>query len=132
MKIETSDTHGAVPISESSLQAVVEAIANIVDMACEHEPDLGLMRLVNFIDLYRTYLAHEVDDFPGDFQPAAVMTKNPGRRMRDFVTFEQFIGDPHLLELAAQAASQDTGVVVTPPVPLKISANSAPSEFALA
>ncbi|MGQ7845111.1 hypothetical protein ACUNV4_11590 [Granulosicoccus sp. 3-233] len=130
MKIETSDTLGTVAISEGSMQAVVAVIANIVDMACEHEPDLGLMRLVNFMDLYRTYLAHEIDTGPGE--TTGFLAEHAGRRMTDCVSFEHFIGDPHLLELAAQAASQDTGVIVAAPVPLKISANSGITETALA
>ena len=124
MNTDTSDTRGTVAISESSLQAVVAVIANMVDMACEHEPDLGLMRLVNFMDLYRTYLSHEIGVNPAHADSMGFVAEHAGRRMTDCVSFEHFIGDSHLLELAAEAASQDTGVNVAAPLPLKLSANS--------
>lgn len=130
MKSEVSNTGGTVELSESSLSVVVSLIANIVDMACEHEPDLELMRLVNFMDLYRTYLSHELDsgDAEGDVASGALETGKcrdmVRRRRTEFVSFEQFIGDSRLLRIAAQAASRDTGILVSAPLPLKLSANS--------
>lgn len=136
MNTEVSNTSDTVALSESSLPVVVTMIANIVEMACEHEPDLGLMRLVNFMDLYRTYLMHELDtDYPDSNyagnehagltrESSTVSRSTAGRRMTECVSFEHFIGDPHLLQIAALAASRDTGVVVTAPLPLKLSANS--------
>lgn len=124
MNTRTSDADGTVAISESSLQVVVTMLANIVDMACEHEPDLGLMRLVNFMDLYRTYLSHEIGLDSLDSEFAGYVTNAKGRRVTDCVSFEYFIGDYHLLQIAALAASKDTGVNVAAPVPLKLSANS--------
>lgn len=124
MNIETSEIDGTVAISESSMQVVVTLLANIVEMACEHEPDLGLMRLVNFMDLYRTYLAHEMELHDAGGESTGFVGRPTGRRMTDCVSFEHFIGDSHLLQIAASAASRDTGVFVAAPLPLKVSANS--------
>lgn len=122
--LNQSDT---VALSESSLPVVVTMIANIVDMACEYEPDLELMRLVNFMDLYRTYLAHELEAGRVDSDSTGLARDSlatSGRRMTECVSFERFIGDTHLLQIAAKAASHDTGVHVSAPLPLKLSANS--------
>ncbi len=128
MDTEITETLGTVALSRNSARTVVSTMMNIVEMACEHEPDLGLMRLVNFIDLYRTYLEHVVvrqsldEDLMTLAGEASVRTVEP--TSTDCATFEQFISDSRLLHLAAVAASRESGMSVATPPPLKQSANT--------
>ncbi len=128
MNSEISETPGTIALSRNSARAVVSTMMNIVEMACEHEPDLGLMRLVNFIDLYRNYLDHvavrqSVDEglmtLAGE---SSVRVADPP--LTDCATFEQFINDSRLLHMAAVAASRESGISVATPPPLKQSANT--------
>ena len=115
-------------LSRNSARTVVSMMANIVEMACEHEPDLGLMRLVNFIDLYRNYLEHVVVRQSLDEElmtlagESSIQMSEP--TLTDCASFEQFISDSRLLHLAAVAASRETGISVATPPPLKQSANA--------
>ncbi|MFK7855214.1 MAG: hypothetical protein AB8B79_13920 [Granulosicoccus sp.] len=105
----------------------VALVTSIVETACEHEGDLDLMRLINFMDLYRVYLAEsdkENDAFlkiacePG----TAAFEKRLGSPQ--LINFEQFIGDSRLLSLAATIASSECGETVAVPAPLRLSANA--------
>lgn len=128
MDTEITETPGTIALSRNSARTVVNTMMNIVEMACEHEPDLGLMRLVNFIDLYRTYLEHVVvrqsldEDLMTLAGEASVRMAEP--TLTDCATFEQFISDSRLLHMAAVAASRESGMSVATPPPLKQSANS--------
>ena len=106
-----------------------QLLVSIVETACEHESDLDLMRLVNFMDLYRVYLT--------DAQSARNKTtaldigNESSSALADghaahvpIVEFEQFIGDSRLLSLAAGMASADCGERVAAPAPLRLSANT--------
>ena len=128
MNTEISETPGTIALSRNSAKTVVSMMMNIVEMACEHEPDLGLMRLVNFIDLYRTYLEQVVvrqsvdEDLMNLAGESSVRVAEP--TLTDCVTFEQFIGDSRLLHMAAVVASRESGISVATPPPLKQSANT--------
>ena len=100
-------------------------LVNIVETACEHESDLELMRLVNFMDLYRTYLSRVVMSVAGiePFCDKGVL--EPVLGITTAVSFEKFISDSRLLAMAAAAATKECGVVVATPPPLKVSANGA-------
>ena len=122
------DSVGLEP-SDSCIKTAVSLLMNIVETACEHEPDLELMRLVNFMDLYRTYLACVVTplDASNTGQEHAVdnTTIEAGLGTTRAVSFEHFISDSHLLAMAAAAATDECGVIVATPPPLKLSANGA-------
>lgn len=128
MNSEISETPGTIALSRNSARTVVSMMANIVDMACEYEPDLGLMRLVNFIDLYRTYLEHIVVRQPLDEELMTLAGESSVRKLEptltDCASFEQFISDSRLLHMAAVAASRESGIPVATPPPLKHSANA--------
>ena len=128
MDTEITETPGTIALSRNSARTVVNTMMNIVEMACEHEPDLGLMRLVNFIDLYRTYLEHVAvrqtldEDLMSLAREASLRMAEP--ISTDCATFEQFISDSRLLHMAAVAASRESGMSVATPPPLKQSANT--------
>ena len=113
--------------TDSCIKTAVSLLINIVETACEHETDLELMRLVNFMDLYRTYLSCVVldasDTGRGKHLDSGVHEAGLGTTRA--VSFEQFISDSHLLAMAAAAATKECGVVVATPPPLKLSANGA-------
>ena len=128
MNTDISETPGTIALSRNSAKTVVSMMMNIVEMACEHEPDLGMMRLVNFIDLYRTYLEHVVDrqSLDEDLMTLAgeVSVRVAESSLTDCATFGQFISDSRLLHIAAVVASRESGISVATPPPLKHSANS--------
>ncbi|MFK7860133.1 MAG: hypothetical protein AB8B64_15000 [Granulosicoccus sp.] len=113
----------------SCIESVISLMNNIVETACEHEPDLGLMRLVNLMDLYRVHLqlaAGPASDSIADVASMSglsdnVLTQKLGNT--EFVSFERFVRDSRLLKVAAIAASRDSGETVAPPTPLTVSAN---------
>jgi|GEM_PF-2709096 len=94
------------------VDTAISMIGSIVETACEYEHDISLMRLVNLIDLYSNYLQiagkSDLCNPIGDNEP---------------VNFECFIRDSHLLEMAAHAATLDTGDCVAIPPPIGMSAN---------
>jgi len=114
-------------LSDTCIKAAVSMLVNIVETACEHESDLELMRMVNFIDLYRTYLSCMVVPSKGDSNSTVLNTDSSVLESKlgttTAVSFERFISDSRLLDLAAAAASREYGVFVAMPPPLKISAN---------
>lgn len=115
--------------SDSCLKTALSLLINIVETACEHESDLELMRLINFMDLYRTYLAcvvlpQDASD-TGSEQHVDRGVLQPVLGTTRAVSFEQFISDSHLLAMAAAEATKECGVVVATPPPLKLSANGA-------
>lgn len=115
-------------LSESSVRTTVSMLVNIVETACEHEADLELMRLVNFMDLYRMYLECSLEQSDkGGMVEAASDQLGAGLEspldLSECVNFEHFISDSRLLRFAAEAASRDCGVAVATPAPLKLSAN---------
>ncbi len=120
------DSAGQEP-SDSCIKTAVSLLINIVETACEHETDLELMRLVNFMDLYRTYLSRVVLplDAPSRGQHVDSGVLEAGLGTTRAVSFEQFISDSRLLAMAAAAATNECGVVVATPPPLKLSANGA-------
>ncbi len=88
-----------------------------------------LMRLINFMDLYRTYLAAAMSDEAN--HPLWTIVSEPGPTVLDaqlgltpLVSFEQFIGDSRLLALAAAVATTESGERVVVPAPLHLSANA--------
>jgi hypothetical protein len=103
---------------------------NIVETACENEAELKLTRLVNFMDLYRTYLADaiaadaQLDHLASAGSASSKSVPEPPLGVTDCASFEQFISDSRLLQLAAAAASRESGFAVATPAPLKNSANS--------
>ena len=119
----------SVSLSDNCLNTAVSLLVGIVETACEHESDLELMRLVNFMDLYRTYLAHAVspdsdqDELSSFVSTPSMSVAEPRLGVTDCASFEQFITDSRLLQLAAEAASRECGFSVATPLPLKLSAN---------
>ena len=123
-------SHDPKPASEDlCISAAISLVSNVVETACEREGDLDLMRFVNFLDLYRVYLqlsSQKESDLkayiasisgPSD----AVLTQKLGDT--DLVSFERFVRDSRLLNMAATAASRETGEKVSAPPPLTLSAN---------
>ncbi|ASJ72997.1 hypothetical protein [Granulosicoccus antarcticus] len=116
-----------VSISDRCERTVASVLIDIVGTACEHEPDLTLMDLVNLMDLYRTYLSHTVvPNIENEVQPSThsgqpLPFSKPRLVVSHRSSFEQFVGDSQLLQLAAAAASRECGVVVPIPTPLKFS-----------
>lgn len=119
------------PVEEvPCIETVLSLMTNIVETACEHEPDLDLVRLINFMDLYRVYVQHaddETSEFHADIASIsgpsdAVLTQTLGKT--DFVSFERFVRDSRLLKMAALAASAQSEEKVASPTPLTVSANT--------
>ena len=128
MSVTASKNSGSITLSNNCVATAVSLLVSIVETACEHESDLELMRLVNFMDLYRTYLAHaNAPAQAGDQQmngEVATSALEPNLGTTDCASFEQFISDSRLLEMAAAAAAQECGLSVATPPPLKLSANA--------
>lgn len=130
MTIQHNENTATNPQSDYCLKTAVGMLVNIVETACEHESDLELMRLVNFMDLYRTYLAQT--QRPDVSRKLAVISGGDDDDTSTIETlentecasFEYFISNSRLLQFAAEAASRECGVVVAVPPPLKLSANS--------
>ena len=99
---------------EASLcvETSISMLGSIVESACEFEHDISLMRLVNLMDLYSSYLRIAREP---DFEHKS---ENSGP-----VNFEAFIRDSHLLDVAAHAATMNSADHVATPAPLGLSAN---------
>lgn len=129
MKSYLSEHSGSILMSDQCVWNAVSVMASIVEAACEHEKDLDLMRLVNYMDLYRTYLTHAItrvsadDCLLGSNGEAPRSSLEPELVVADCASFEQFIGDFRLLRLAASALSREGGIAVATPPPLKLCAN---------
>jgi len=111
------------------IDSVVSLLNNIVEIACERGPDLDLLRLTNLMDLYRIYL-ELANDPTSDLNAYvvsisgpldAVVTQKLGKT--ELISFERFVRDSHLLDIAAIAASREAGENVATPPPLTVSAN---------
>jgi len=109
--------------------AAASLLMSMVETACEHDADLDLMRLVNFMDLYRLYLQAMLQP-DSELAIAASKLESESDSViiqnlsgTDFVSFERFVRDTKLLALAAAAASRATGERVAVPAPLIVSAN---------
>jgi len=113
----------------NSIKTAASLLENIVEIACEREPDLDLMRLINFLDLYRVYVETVSQSCPDrnaclysfDAPSETVLTQNLGET--GVVSFERFVRNSHLLSIAANAASAEVGERVSVPAPLSLSAN---------
>lgn len=111
------------------IDAAISVISNVVETACERSPDLDLMRLVNFMDLYCTYLQlardpqSEFHDRLTAISSSSDSVVNQKLQNTELVSFELFIRDSRLLNVTALAASCESGETVAPPVPLTLSAN---------
>lgn len=112
------------------IESVVSLMTNIVETACEHEPDLDLLRLINFMDLYRVYL-QQANDMSAEFHAEIISASGPSDSVvtqklgnTDLVSFERFVRDSRLLNLAAGAASVQAAEKVASPLPLTVSANA--------
>lgn len=122
-------TSPAFPKATDSIRTATSLLENIVEVACEREPDLDLMRLINFLDLYRVYVETVSQAGPDlnmglycfSAPSEAVLTQNLGET--DVVSFERFVRNSHLLRIAADAASAEVGEQVSVPAPLNLSAN---------
>ncbi len=111
------------------IKSTVNILTNIAETACEHAADLDLMRFVNYVDLYRTYLSQAAS---GDINDSLLkFVSEPGTTVSDAylgsthpVSFEQFTSDSRLLALAAAVATVESGDTVAVPAPLEVSANT--------
>lgn len=95
--------------------SAAELLSSIVETACEYEHQLGLMRLINYLDLYRVYLSLA--------QQSPAANGDDHGKHRYSVTFERFVRDSRLLAKAAAEASRQSGENVAVPTPLNVSAN---------
>lgn len=113
------------------VKTAASLLSSVVEIACEYAPDLDLTRLVNYLHLYEIYL--RAMQCPGSELSKAcasipehldsVITQKLAAT--DLVSFERFVRDHQLLELAAAEASLESGDRVATPPPLVISANHA-------
>lgn len=129
-KTVTGPGHDPKPAGEERcVDTAMSLLGNIVETACEREPDLDLMRFVNFLELYRVYLqmASQPDSDLNAYIASisghsdAVLTQKLGDT--ELVSFERFVRDSRLLNMAATAASRQAGEKVAAPPPLTVSAN---------
>ena len=110
-------------MSDNGLLEAVSMMMNIVNTVCEHEPDLTVTSLLNYLDLYRIYLAY--DTSVGEDVLAEIFgTITIKRELNDYASFEQFVGDSKLLRFAAATATIESGGSVATPPPLKYCPNS--------
>ncbi|MBX2880299.1 MAG: hypothetical protein KTR32_10230 [Granulosicoccus sp.] len=100
------------------IDSVAKLLTSIVETACEHEPDLDLMRFVNYVDLYRTYLA----DFNAREKGKRSGTAGTSSSAKP-VGFEYFVRDSHLLKSAAACSAIESREDVAVPLPLGLGAN---------
>lgn len=100
------------------LDNIQEMLASLVETACEHEKDLNLMRLINYVDLYRFYLKDNNGrgSYHADNTQGLQLVENK-------VCFESFVSSSLLLKSAAAGASEHYGDEVAAPAPLRLSAN---------
>ena len=130
-KQKKASEHAAMAAEHAkSMEAAIAMMSNIVEVACEQEQNITLMRLVNLMDLYRAYLQLSCEANPVSQEHAA----ETGGSLNSVVvqnfagtgvtSFERFVRDSRLLELTAKAVSLETGHLVMPPAPISLSANS--------
>jgi len=79
---------------------LADTLANLVEVACEHEKVLDLLRFANYLDLYRVH----VQDMNFESDDSAIP-----------VAFELFIQDQSLLSAAANSATIESGEHVDAP-----------------
>ncbi|MEE9321399.1 MAG: hypothetical protein V3U76_13195 [Granulosicoccus sp.] len=79
---------------------LAETLANLVEVACEHDKVLDLMSFTNYLDLYRVH----VQDMNFESDERVVP-----------VAFELFIRDQSLLSAAANSATIESGEPVAIP-----------------
>ena len=117
-------------IEAESVGTAASLVSNLVEMACEHAPDLDLARLVNFMELYRVYVENVSDphsQFYSEFRRASVpgnAVLTPRLGSTTLLSFECFVRDSRLLSIASKASSLEAGESVAVPAPLRVSANS--------
>lgn len=115
---------------QKSIEAAVCLLHNIVETACEHFSDQGALRFANYLDLYCAYL--EMASNPGaelrstldrlSGANSAVVTQKLSHT--GLLSFERFVRDSRLIELAAKSVSNDDiAEPVMPPPPIRCSAN---------
>lgn len=90
--------------SPEKFSLLADTLANLVEVACEHEKALDLMRFVNYVDLYRVHVQDT------NFEPADNAIP---------VAFELFIRDQSLLSAAANSATIESGEPVAAPEALQ-------------
>ena len=110
--------------NECCIDSAIDVINNIVETACELEHELDLMHLVNFIDLYHTYLQfaakpeyHLRKHSASLRKPADAIFTDKTNDIR-IVSFDRFVKDVRLISFAAQVASVKSGHTVSTPPPL--------------
>jgi len=111
-------------IDASCIHTAVSLVANVVEVVCEHEQNLDLMKLVTYLDLYQKYLelthlnnisASAVNT--ADFQEReSVVTQHLGHM--NVMSFERFVCDSYWLEQAARALELVSREQVPTPAPL--------------
>lgn len=114
---------------QKSIESAVCLINNVVETACEHFSDQGLLRFANYLDLYGVYLEMAKNPDAGlrstlDSLSAAnnaVVTQELSHT--GLVSFERFVRDSRLIALAARSISNERGEPFTPPPPIMLSAN---------
>ena len=117
-------------VKECCIDSAISVINTIVETACEQEHDLDLMRLINFIDLYHTYLQFAAKP-EYHLRKHSASLRGPAdaifmEQISDIkiVSFDRFVQDIRLISFAAQVASVKSGHKVSTPPPLAPSANS--------
>lgn len=129
-KLSADTSRGSISMKHAdNIDTAINQLTSVVETACEHASDLDLMRMINFMDLYRAYLTEVKLGEVGLASLAIVSEQSATSRDVDLgstplVSFEDFIGDSRLLELAAAVASVESGETVSAPAPLRLSANA--------
>lgn len=114
---------------QKSIESAVCLITNVVETACEHFSDQGLLRFANYLDLYAVYLEMAKNPDAGlrstldslSAANSAVVTQELSHT--GLVSFERFVRDSRLIALAAKSISNERGEPFSPPPPITLSAN---------
>lgn len=83
-------------------RGLIDALGEITAVAIEHEHELDLLALVNYLDLYRWHLEHPSG---AGVSPAVA-------------SFAAFVADAAALERAAHAVSAESGIETGVPAAL--------------
>lgn len=120
----------SLPAPTVTVDTAIWLLGNIVETACDHEPNLDLMRLTTLVDLYRVYLQEAIEpdsslrQYQNTGKPCYDSILVQGVDHKGLVSFECFVRNSGLLSLAAQAASVEAGETVLTPASLLASANN--------
>ena len=91
--------------NDPAVDTAIALMRNIVEMACDHESDLSLMRLANLMDLYRAYLEMAKGQQFGVHSSVVTLNEPSSSVLTQdlahttLVSFERFVRDSRLLSI---------------------------------